>query len=91
MRGWLPPIPVIITYSNFVITPSNNTIKVGQTVAFVIHDGPHEPYNATGVDQFDSGPNLSNTTYFHQFTQAGTITLLCGYHANMTAQLTISP
>ena len=85
------PKPIIITYSNFVITPSNNTIQVGQTVTFVIQDGPHEPYNDKGVDQFDSGTNLVNTTYQFKFTQAGTITLLCGYHSNMTAQLTINP
>jgi plastocyanin len=85
------PKPVTITYSNFVITPSDNTIQVGQTVTFVIQDGPHEPYNDKGVDQFDSGTNLVNTTYQFKFTQAGTITLLCGYHANMTAQLTITP
>jgi plastocyanin len=85
------PKPVIITYSNFVITPSDNTIHVGQTVTFVIQDGPHEPYNDKGVDQFDSGPNLVNTTYFFKFTQAGTITLLCGYHSNMTATLNITP
>jgi plastocyanin len=85
------PKPIIITYSNFVITPSDNTIQVGQTVTFVIQDGPHEPYNDKGVDQFDSGTNLVNTTYQFKFTQAGTITLLCGYHSNMTAQLTINP
>ena len=85
------PKPVVITYSNFVITPSDNTIKVGTTVTFVIQDGPHEPYNDKGVDQFDSGPNLVNTTYSFKFTQAGTITLLCGYHSNMVATLNITP
>ncbi len=85
------PKPVVITYSNFVITPSDNTIKVGTTVTFVIQDGPHEPYNDKGVNQFDSGPNLVNTTYSFKFTQAGTITLLCGYHSNMAATLHITP
>jgi plastocyanin len=85
------PKPVIITYSNFVITPSDNTISVGTTVTFIIQDGPHEPYNDKGVDQFDSGTNLVNTTFSFKFTQAGTITLLCGYHANMSATLNITP
>jgi plastocyanin/uncharacterized membrane protein YozB (DUF420 family) len=85
------PKPVVITYSNFVITPSDNTIAVGQTVTFIIQNGPHEPYADKGPDQFDSGPNLVNTTYTFKFTQAGTITLLCGYHSNMTATLHITP
>jgi len=87
------PKPIIITYSNFVITPADNTIHVGDTVTFVIQDGPHEPYNDKGVDQFDVGshPPLINTTVSQKFNQAGTITLLFGFHANMTAQLTILP
>ena len=84
------PKPLVITYSNFVITPSNNTIAVGQSVTFIIQK-LHEPYNQTGPDQFDSGTNLVDTTYTFKFTQAGTITILCGYHANMTATLTITP
>ncbi len=85
------PKPVVITYSNFVINPSETTIQVGQTVTFVLQGAPHEPYNQTGVDQFDSGPNLVNTTFSFKFTEAGTITLLCGYHANMSATLNITP
>ena len=87
------PKPVIITYSNFVINPPSTTIKVGTTVVFVIQQGPHEPYNATGPDQFDSGSNppLVNTTYSFTFKQAGTITILCGYHSNMSATLVIQP
>jgi plastocyanin/uncharacterized membrane protein YozB (DUF420 family) len=85
------PKPVVITYSNWVITPSDNTIAVGQTVTFIIQNGPHQPYNATGVDQFTSLGGLVNTTYSFTFTQAGTITLLCGYHQQMTATLNITP
>jgi plastocyanin len=85
------PKPVFITYSNFVINPPQTTIKVGTTVVFIIQKGPHEPYNATGSDQFDSGTGLVDTTYSFTFRQAGTITILCGYHNNMTATLVIQP
>jgi len=85
------PKPVVITYSNFVINPPQTTIAVGTTVTFVLQGAPHEPYNDQGVDQFDSGPNLVNTTYSFKFTQAGTITLLCGYHQSMKATLVITP
>ncbi|MEP7356950.1 MAG: choice-of-anchor Q domain-containing protein, partial [Anaerolineales bacterium] len=84
--------PAFITYRNFEIVPVSSTIKVGTTVIFNIEGGLHEPYSTTPPYNFDSGPNLGpGSTYAFTFNQAGTITLLCGYHANMTATLVIEP
>jgi plastocyanin len=86
------PAPVFITYSNFVISPSATTITVGTTVTFLIRDSLHQPYNFTPPNTFESLANLGDgQTYQHTFTEAGTITILCGYHGNMSATLTIQP
>jgi plastocyanin len=84
--------PVFITYRDFEIVPASSHIKVGTTITFLIQDSRHEPYSFTPPYNFDSGPNLdSGSSFTFNFDQAGTITLLCGYHANMSATLVIEP
>lgn len=86
------PGPVTVVYRNFEIVPNNIVIKVGTTIIFLIKDSLHEPYTFEDAPAFDSGGNLGDgTTYQRTFDKAGTFTILCGYHANMSATLTVTP
>ncbi len=88
--------PVFITYRDFEIVPAHTTIKVGTTVNFLIQGGEgsfHQPYaGASAPFIFEAPPNMSNgVSWPHAFDTAQTLTLLCGYHGNMTATLIVEP
>jgi plastocyanin len=84
--------PLNVIYRNFEIVPNNIVIKAGTTIIFFIQDSLHEPYTFDDAPAFDSGPNLGDgTTYQRTFNNVGTFTILCGYHANMSATLTVTP
>ena len=84
--------PVFITYRNFEIVPAQTTIKVGTTVTFLIQGALHQPYNFTAPNTFESPANLGDgTSYSFTFNEAGTVTILCGYHANMSATVIVQP
>jgi plastocyanin/uncharacterized membrane protein YozB (DUF420 family) len=90
------PEPVFITYrgsgANSVIVPSSTTITVGTRVVFVIRDTLHQPYNFTPPNVFEAPANLGDgATVTFTFNEVGTVTLLCGYHANMQATLVVNP
>lgn len=86
------PGPVTVVYRNFEIVPNNIVIKAGTTIIFLIKDSLHEPYTFDDAPAFDSGGGLGDgTTYQRTFNNVGTFTILCGYHANMTATLTVTP
>ena len=84
--------PVFITYRNFEIVPGSNTIKVGAKVTFLIQGALHQPYSFDPPYHFDSPNNLGDgSSISFTFDKAGTITILCGYHNNMSATLIIQP
>lgn len=93
----VPPTPatVYITYKDFEIVPRQVTIKVGTTVVFLIEAGllvSHQPYNFTGVNQFEAPANLGNgTSWSYTFNEPGTVTVLCGYHAEMIGTVIVEP
>jgi plastocyanin len=97
-----PPAPtatlaqVFITYRDFEIVPAQTTVKVGQTVNFIIESasgGFHQPYaGAAAPFIFEAPPNMGNgVSWPMTFNTAQTLTILCGYHGNMTATLIIEP
>jgi plastocyanin len=84
--------PVFITYGDFFIAPAENVVKVGQQVVFLIQGSLHQPYNFTAPNTFEAPANLGNGTQFpFVFNTPGTVTILCGYHGNMTATVTVQP
>ena len=84
--------PVFVTYRNFEIVPAQTTVKVGTTVTFLIQGSLHQPYNFTKPNTFESPANLGDgTSYSFTFTEAGTVTILCGYHGGMTATVIVQP
>lgn len=86
------PGPVTVVYRNFEIVPNNIVIKAGTTIIFLIKDSLHEPYTFENAPAFDSGGGLGDgTNYQRTFNNVGTFTILCGYHANMSATLTVTP
>ena len=86
---------VFITYQDFEIVPAAATIRLGTRVVFQIRAGLltfHQPYNFTAPNTFEAPANLGDgATYVHTFAEPGTVTLLCGYHANMRATLIVEP
>lgn len=85
--------PVVIVYRNFEIQPALTTIKAGTEVTFLIENGVHQPYAGSAAPFiFESPPNLgTGALWSHTFDQPGTLTILCGYHAGMSATLVIAP
>ena len=84
--------PVFITYRDFEILPAQNIVKVGQQVIFLIQGSLHQPYNFTAPNTFEAPNNLGDGTQFpFVFNTAGTVTILCGYHGNMSATVTVQP
>jgi plastocyanin len=87
-----PAGPPTVVYRNFEIVPGEIRIKVGTEVLFVIKGSLHEPYTFENAPAFDSGPNLGDgATYQFTFTNPGTFTILCGYHAGMTGTVIVEP
>jgi plastocyanin len=85
--------PTVIVYRDFEILPATTTIKAGTEVTFFIENGVHQPYaGAAAPFIFEAPPNLGQGSLWpHTFTQAGTLTILCGYHRDMTATLVVEP
>jgi hypothetical protein len=85
--------PVFITYRDFEIVPADNTAKAGQQIVFLIQGSLHQPYaGAAAPFIFEAPNNLGNGTQFQiTFNNAQQLTILCGYHGNMRANLTITP
>jgi hypothetical protein len=88
--------PVFITYRDFEIVPAVNTARVGQQVIFLIESASgafHQPYaGASAPFIFEAPPNMGNgVSWPITFNNAQTLTILCGYHGNMTATLVIAP
>ncbi|MGH2522402.1 MAG: hypothetical protein ACRDH2_07850 [Anaerolineales bacterium] len=85
----------LITYQDFEIVPAQITIPVNATVVFQIKSasgGFHQPYNFTAPNTFEAPANLGDgATYQYTFQDAGTTTLLCGYHSNMRATVVVTP
>jgi plastocyanin len=81
-----------VTYQDFEILPSQSTIAAGANVIFVIKSASgafHQPYVA---NVFEAPGQLGEGQVFAwKFDQAGTYTLLCGYHTNMQATMTVTP
>lgn len=81
-----------VTYQDFEILPSQSTIASGANVIFVIKSASgafHQPYVA---NVFEAPGQLGEGQVFAwKFDQAGTYTLLCGYHTNMQATMTVTP
>jgi plastocyanin len=84
---------VVIAYRDFEILPAQTTIKAGTEVTFFIENGTHQPYaDSAAPFIFEAPPNLSTgSLWMHTFAEPGTLTLLCGYHADMSATLVIEP
>src|SRR5258707_15812333 len=89
------PGTVFMTYQDFEILPAEMTIKVGTKITFLIKSASgakHQPYSFDPPYHFDSPNNLGDgTSITFTFDKPGTINLLCGYHGNMQAKLTIEP
>lgn len=81
-----------ITYQDFEILPSQSTIAAGTNVIFLIKSASgafHQPYAA---NVFQAPGQLGEGQVFAwKFDQPGTFTVLCGYHSNMQASVTVTP
>lgn len=89
------PATYFITYQDFSIVPAETIIRVGDTMNFLIKAGlfvNHQPYNFTAPNTFESPAGLGDgATYTYTFKEAGTVTILCGYHPEMQAKIIVQP
>lgn len=94
-----PPSAGFITFRDFEIVPLLSSFSVGQQVVFLIESASnsfHQPYTPgflnPGPNDFEAPANLGNGTSFtFTFREAGPVTILCGFHANMIAQIVVLP
>jgi hypothetical protein len=88
--------PLFITYRDFEIVPTSNSARIGQQVIFLIQSESgafHQPYAGDSAPFiFEAPPNMGHgVSWPITFNNAQRLTLLCGYHPNMRARLTIEP
>ena len=85
--------PAFITYGDFTVNPASTTIRAGTQVTFLIRDSIHQPYaGAAAPFIFEAPPGLEpGSSWSYSFNQAGTFTLLCGYHSTMNGTLVVQP
>ena len=86
---------IAVEATNFVFEPTEFTVKVGETVRFVIRNGDDEKHNLVGIGE---GLNLlspdvdpGQTTVYEWVVPAepGEFTVLCAYHPAMVMTMTI--
>ena len=86
---------VVITYQDFEIVPSQISLPAGTRVLFLIKSASgafHQPYNFDAPNTFESPAQLGEgATYAHTFSESGTTTIRCGYHANMVSTVNVTP
>jgi len=94
VSAYLPLLPydgnLFVFYRDFEIVPAQIEIAAGQEVTFVIQGGWHQPYNFTPPNVFEAPAGLTNNTWSYTFDEVGTLTILCGYHANMSATVIVT-
>jgi plastocyanin len=73
--------------------PAQTTIKAGTQVIFLIQGSLHQPYAGASAPFSCEAPNNlgDGSSWPHTFNDPRTMTILCGYHANMSATLIVEP
>jgi len=80
---------VAATIEGFAFNPGTIEIKAGTTVTWTNNDSA--PHTVTADDgSFQSGKMDQGATFSYTFTEPGTYTYHCEYHANMTATVVVS-
>lgn len=87
-QGTVQPATHEVIISNFAFSPSELTIKTGDTVAWTNND------SATHTITSDSGGELSGNVpqgqaYSHTFNSAGTYAYHCSIHTSMKGTITV--
>ena len=73
---------------NMAFTPTTITVAINTTVKWTNYDAvAHTVTSDAGA--FDSGTIISNGTYSHKFTAAGTYPYHCTVHPMMTAKVIV--
>ena len=80
------PATVNITIQNFAFSPSDLSIKVGDTVTWTNQDSTQ--HTITGGD-IQSDPLNKGQTYSFTFNTAGTFNYHCSIHPSMTGKITV--
>jgi plastocyanin len=78
--------PALVVEENFAFTPSQVTVKVGDTVTFENKDSaPHR----VNIDGQDLGQQTTGQKVEWKATKAGTFPFVCSIHPAMTGQVTV--
>jgi amicyanin len=78
-----------VSIQNFTYQPANMSVKAGTTVTWTNQDStPHTVTFRNGMR--DSGILRQGQSFSYTFTQPGTYTYYCAYHANMVGTVTVT-
>ena len=75
-----------VTIANFTFSPTDVTVKVGDSVTWTNNDSAA---HTVAFADFDSGQIAPGATYTHKFDTAGTFDYKCSIHPSMTAKVTV--
>lgn len=79
---------VKVSMKNFLYTPKEVTISVGDKVTWINDDV--EPHTVTTAD-WDSGAIDVGQSYSRVFDTQGTFEILCQFHPDMIGKVTVNP
>ncbi len=84
------PASAEVNISNFNFGPGGLEVKVGTTVTWTNKDGMDHTVTADD-GTFDSGALGRGGSFSFTFTEAGTFSYYCDFHAGMTGEITVIP
>jgi plastocyanin len=80
----------VVTIDDFTFKPASITIRAGQSVRFINHDG--EAHTATARNNgFDSGGLDTGDSWTVKFTKPGKYPYFCTLHPYMTGTIVVVP
>ena len=80
-----------VTIENFLFSPQDLTIEVGDTVTWTnLDDFSHTATSTSGPSAFDSGNLANGETFSFTFDTAGTYEYFCEIHPNMIGSITVT-
>ena len=85
-----PPPQVLVSVADFAFSPSIGHIDQGASARWDF-EGPstHTVTDSSGLDRFDSGPQLPGAAFWVGFQAAGVYPYSCTIHPSMTGEIAV--
>jgi len=88
-QGGSQPGANAIEIKSYAFSPSELTIKKGETVTWTNKDPTSHTITSDSGDELDSGPLSSGGTYSHTFNNVGTFDYHCSIHSTMKGKVIV--